>query len=171
MQYSSDGGKTFSRMNESEKHVDNHLKAARENDPNYILVGYDGGLYESFDKTKNWKFIDNLPLTQFYKIAVDDDYPFYNVYGGTQDNNTQGEFPQEQTIFTELEILDWFILLGGDGHQPAIYLVTQILYMSNGKEETLIDTIELLEKYLYIKPQPKLGEKTEKDTIGTLQYL
>ena len=40
----------------------------------------------------------------FIKLLVDDDYPFYNVYGGTQDNNTQGGNPQEQTIFTELEI-------------------------------------------------------------------
>ena len=118
MQYSSDGGKTFSRMNESEKHVDNHAVAFRKNDPNYILVGCDGGLYESFDKTKNWKFIDNLPLTQFYKIAVDDDYPFYNVYGGTQDNNTQGA-PSRTDNIHGIRNSDWFILLGGDGHQPA----------------------------------------------------
>ena len=55
MQVSSDGGKTFTRMNETEKHVDNHAVAFKKNDPNYILVGCDGGLYESFDKTKNWK--------------------------------------------------------------------------------------------------------------------
>ena len=58
MQVSFDGGKTFTRMNESEKHVDNHTHL--KTDKNYLLVGCDGGLYESFDKTKNWKFIDKF---------------------------------------------------------------------------------------------------------------
>ena len=55
-----------------------------------MLIGTDGGIYESFDDSASWKFVGNLPLTQFYKLAVDDAEPFYNVYGGTQDNNTQG---------------------------------------------------------------------------------
>ena len=118
MQVSYDGGKTFGRMNESEKHVDNHAVAFKKSDPNYILVGCDGGLYESFDRTKNWKFVDNLPLTQFYKIAVDDAEPFYNVYGGTQDNNTQGA-PSRTDNIHGIRNSDWFIVLGGDGHQPA----------------------------------------------------
>ena len=90
VQVSDDGGKTFNRMSEKGKHSDNHSMTFKKNDPNYLLVGTDGGIYESFDDTKTWKFINNLPLTQFYKLAVDDSYPFYNIYGGTQDNNTQG---------------------------------------------------------------------------------
>ena len=61
------------------------LNDISENDPNYLLVGTDGGIYESFDDSKTWKFVNNLPLTQYYKLAVDDAYPFYNIYGGTQD--------------------------------------------------------------------------------------
>ena len=117
MQYSSDGGKTFSRMNESEKHVDNHAVAFRKNDPNYILVGCDGGLYESFDKTKNWKFIDNLPLTQFYKIVLmmiihftmfTEELRIIILKTPSRTDNIHG-----------IRNSDWFILLGGDGHQPA----------------------------------------------------
>ena len=118
MQVSFDGGKTFSRMNESEKHVDNHAVAFKKNDENYLLIGCDGGLYESFDKTKNWKFVNNMPITQFYKIAVDDAFPFYNVYGGTQDNNTQGG-PSRTDNLHGIRNSDWFVVLGGDGHQPA----------------------------------------------------
>ena len=62
----------------------------KANDPNYMLIGTDGGIYESFDDSETWKLL--VPLTQFYKLAVDDAEPFYNVYGGTQDNNTQGTF-------------------------------------------------------------------------------
>ena len=87
---SENGGKEFNNMKEKKKHSDNPAMVFKENDPNYILVGTDGGIYETFDDTKNWKFAANLPITQFYKLAVDDAYPFYNIFGGTQDNNTQG---------------------------------------------------------------------------------
>ena len=90
MQVSDDGGKTFRRVEEKDKHSDNHAIAFRKDDPDYLLVGTDGGIYESLDLAKTWRFVANLPVTQFYKIAVDDDAPFYNVYGGTQDNSTQG---------------------------------------------------------------------------------
>ena len=87
---SEDGGSTFYEMKENNKHSDNHALVFKSKDPNYLLFGSDGGLYESLDNTKNWKFVNNLPLTQFYKLALDDATPFYNIYGGTQDNNTQG---------------------------------------------------------------------------------
>ena len=118
VQVSDDGGKTFYRMNERNKHSDNHSMTFKKNDPNYLLVGTDGGIYESFDDTKSWKYVNNLPLTQFYKLAVDDSYPFYNIYGGTQDNNTQGG-PSRTFRSNGIVNSDWFVLLGGDGHQPA----------------------------------------------------
>ena len=118
MQVSEDGGKTFKRMKEERKHSDNHALAFSKNDPDYLLVGTDGGLYESFDHAENWRFIANLPLTQFYKVAVDDAEPFYNIYGGTQDNNTQGG-PSRTDNIHGIRNADWFITLFGDGHQPA----------------------------------------------------
>jgi photosystem II stability/assembly factor-like uncharacterized protein len=115
---SEDGGKTFHRVNVNNKHVDDHAIAFRPDDPNYLLVGCDGGLYESFDLTQTWKYVANLPVTQFYKIALDDATPFYNVYGGTQDNNTQGG-PSRTDNRHGIQNSDWFVVLGGDGHQPA----------------------------------------------------
>ncbi|MBT7574124.1 MAG: glycosyl hydrolase, partial [Flavobacteriaceae bacterium] len=61
VQVSDDGGKTFYRMNEGNKHSDNHSMTFKKNDPNYLLVGTDGGIYESFDDTKSWKYVNNLP--------------------------------------------------------------------------------------------------------------
>ena len=156
-----DGGKTFTRMNESEKHVDNHAVAFKKDDPNYILVGCDGGLYESFDRTKNWKFIDNLPVTQFYKIAVDDAEPFYYVYGGTQDNSTQGA-PSRTDNTHGIRNSDWFIVLGGDGHQPATEPGNPNIVYAQWQQGNLNRHDRLTGENVYIKPQPALGEKTER---------
>ena len=161
MQVSKDGGRTFKRMNETEKHVDNHAVAFKKNDPNYILVGCDGGLYESFDKTKNWRFIDNLPITQFYKIAVDDDKPFYNVYGGTQDNNTQGS-PSRTDNIHGIRNSDWFIILGGDGHQPATEPGNSNIVYAQWQQGNLNRHDRRTGENINIKPQPELGEKNER---------
>ena len=58
---------------EKDKHSDNHSIAFRMDDPDYLLVGTDGGIYETFDLAKTWRFVANLPITQFYKVAVDED--------------------------------------------------------------------------------------------------
>jgi len=161
MQVSIDGGKTFTRMNEKEKHVDNHAVAFKADDPNYILVGCDGGLYESFDKTVNWKFVDNLPLTQFYKIAVDDAEPFYHVYGGTQDNNTQGAPTQTDNVHG-IRNSDWFVLLGGDGHQPATEPGNPNIVYVQWQRGNLNRHDRATGENIYIQPQPELGEKNDR---------
>ena len=117
-QISEDGGKTWANINNQYKHVDDHAIAFRADDPDYILFGSDGGLYESYDQEKSWRFINNLPVTQFYKVAVDDAEPFYNVYGGTQDNNSQGG-PSRTDNRHGIRNSDWFITLFADGHQSA----------------------------------------------------
>jgi len=85
IQVSDDGGENFRRLKEQSKHSDNHAIAFRKDEPDYLLVGTDGGVYESFDLAENWRFMANIPITQYYKLAVDDALPFYNIYGGTQD--------------------------------------------------------------------------------------
>jgi photosystem II stability/assembly factor-like uncharacterized protein len=161
MQVSEDGGKTFRRMKESHKHSDNHAIAFRKDDPNYMLVGTDGGLYETFDNTENWRFINNLPITQFYKVAVDDSEPFYNIYGGTQDNSTQGG-PSRTDNVHGIRNSDWFLTLGGDGHQPATEPGNPNIVYSEWQEGNLNRIDMTTGEITYIQPQPEEGDPFER---------
>lgn len=161
MQVSEDGGKTFYRMKEQFKHSDNHAIAFREDDPDYLLVGTDGGLYESFDRTETWKFIPNLPVTQYYKVAVDDKEPFYTIYGGTQDNNTHAG-PSRTDNFHGIRNADWSITVGGDGHQPAVEPGNPDIIYSQSQEGHLYRVDRTTGEIVFIQPQPGEGEGFER---------
>ncbi|HEX8251944.1 MAG TPA: glycosyl hydrolase [Thermoanaerobaculia bacterium] len=109
-----DGGKTFTRAGEKWKHVDNHAIWIDPENTDHLLVGCDGGLYESWDLAKTWDFKENLPVTQFYRISADDALPFYHVYGGTQDNFSLGG-PSRTASAQGITNADWYVTLGGDG--------------------------------------------------------
>ena len=97
-------------------HVDHHAFAFDPSDPEHILNGNDGGLYQSFDSGKSWQWFGNLPISQFYNIDVDDAQPFYNVYGGLQDNGSL--MGPSRTLFGGIPNYTWISIGGGDGMQP-----------------------------------------------------
>lgn len=161
MQVSDDGGKSFRRVKEQYKHSDNHAMAFRADDPDYLLVGSDGGLYESFDLAENWRFIKNLPLTQFYKLALDDATPFYNIYGGTQDNNTQYG-PSRTDNQQGIQNSDWRVVLGGDGHQPATEPGNPDIVYAEWQQGNLNRIDMTTGEIVAIQPQPAAGEDYER---------
>src|SRR5256885_15947565 len=114
-----DGDKTFHSLGETAKHVATHAIGINPAHERNFLVGGDGGFYESFDAGATWDFKANLPVTQFYKIAVDEAAPVYNVYGGTQDNFSLGG-PSRTLNVHGITNQDWFVTVGGDGFQSRV---------------------------------------------------
>jgi photosystem II stability/assembly factor-like uncharacterized protein len=116
---SDDGGRTLRPLGERSKHVDNHVIWIDPTNTNHYLVGCDGGVYESFDRAATWDFKSNMPITQFYDVTTDNATPFYNVYGGAQDNFNMGG-PSRTRSASGIVNSDWFVTQGGDGFRTQV---------------------------------------------------
>lgn len=113
-----DGGKTWKDISTNGRHVDDHALWIDPNDTEHYLIGGDGGIYETWDGGTTFDFKENLPVTQFYRVFVDDAEPFYNVYGGTQDNNSMGG-PSRNLSRSGVTSDEWYVTMGGDGFWAA----------------------------------------------------
>lgn len=112
---SEDGGKTFSNLItwSSGVHPDHHAFWIHPSDPNFLIDGNDGGLAISRDRGKTWRFVENLPLAQFYHINYDEEIP-YNVMGGMQDNGSWIG-PSEVWMSGGIQNHHWQEIAFGDG--------------------------------------------------------
>ncbi len=159
---SDDGGETMEILGDGrQKHSDNHAFWIDPANPQHLLAGTDGGLYETFDHGTTWRHFGNLPIAQFYKLALDNASPFYNILGGAQDLGTLLG-PSRTTSFEGVRNQDWSIPMGADGYACAfdpelpdlIYLQWQVghLYRYDRQTGEAID----------IQPQPQPGEAPER---------
>jgi photosystem II stability/assembly factor-like uncharacterized protein len=156
---SHDGGKTWKRMGNNDRHVDDHALWIDPKDTKHFIIGGDGGIYETFDKGKNYIFKSNLPVTQFYRVAVDNSEPFYWVYGGTQDNNSLGG-PNQNISSKGVTAGEWKTTLGGDGFWQAIDPEDPNIVYSEYQYGNVYRYDKKSGERLLIKPQPQKDELT-----------
>jgi len=158
---SEDGGKTWTRLSDKFRHVDDHALWIDPDNTDHLYIGGDGGIYETYDRGQTWRHVRNLPLGQFYRIQPDNDEPFYNICGGTQDNNSLCA-PSRTTVIHGVTNSDWRIILGGDGYEPQfdpndpniIYPQYQYGGLARYDKRTM--------ERVYIAPHPKEGEPAYK---------
>jgi len=154
---SNDGGKNFNRIPKKLKHVDNHCLWIDPTNTKHMLIGTDGGLYETWDEMANWNWRANLPTIQFYRVAVDNDWPFYNVYGGTQDNNSLGG-PSQTINRRGIINSDWIVTNGGDGFESATDPEDPNIVYAQAQYGWLVRFNKQTGEKTPIQPQPRYKE-------------
>jgi photosystem II stability/assembly factor-like uncharacterized protein len=107
---SRDGGQDFHTLGDKQLHSDHHALWIDSQDRHHLVVGGDGGLSDSYDGGAQWHHIENLPIGQFYTVAVDGRRP-YRICGGMQDNGCW--------YGSSTTTRDWNRLIGADGFRCA----------------------------------------------------
>ncbi len=125
---SDDGGRSFRARGARNLHPDCHAMWIDPAEPAHMLLGTDGGVFQSFDRGAGWDYLNNLAIGEFYTVTTDTRRPYW-IYGGLQDNQTWGG-PSHSRFDPESWLDDpkhngitndqWFCLGGGDGFYVAI---------------------------------------------------
>ncbi|MDH3814180.1 MAG: glycosyl hydrolase [Acidobacteriota bacterium] len=157
LQVTFDGGKTFKRLFKRNKHVDNHALWIDPDNTDHFIVGCDGGIYETFDLGQNYRYFENFPITQFYRVSVDNSKPFYYVYGGTQDNNSMGG-PSRTLYSSGISNEDYFITVGGDGYETVVDPTNPNIVYSQWQYGGLVRYDRVSGEQIDIQPQEEPGE-------------
>ncbi|MCB1602942.1 MAG: hypothetical protein KDI66_23215, partial [Xanthomonadales bacterium] len=145
------------RVGEKHKHVDNHVLWIDPDNTDHLLAGCDGGVYQSFDRGGTWQWFRNLPLSQFYKVGLDNAMPFYNIYGGTQDNNSVGGPSRTRTTHGIVNS-DWFITLEGDGFQTVVDPTDDNIVYSQAQHAVLVRYDRRTGESVDVQPQAGADE-------------
>jgi photosystem II stability/assembly factor-like uncharacterized protein len=155
---SKDAGKTLTPFAAGGVHSDHHALWIGDDDPDHMILGGDGGVYTSYDAGRTWDHTESIVAGQFYAIAVDDAQPFYNVYGGLQDNQTWGGPSRTRTTFGPTNA-DWFRMAGGDGFYAVPDPLDNSLVYAESQQGGVVRYDERTGQTKNIRPAPKPGER------------
>ncbi len=154
--YSNDGGYSFADASDEGGwlHSDMHALWINPKNTNQLYLGTDGGVYFSLDRGATWIFVQNLPVGQFYHVAVDNETP-YNIMGGLQDN---GSWIAPSAAPGGITNASWKSLYGGDGFwvQPDPNDANIVYAESQGGNVGRIN--KSTAKSVNIQPQQGAGE-------------
>jgi len=154
-----DGGKTWKAIGNNKRHVDDHAYWIDPKHTDHMLIGCDGGVYETWNGGKTFIFKNTLPVTQFYRVWADNSKPFYWVYGGTQDNNSLGG-PSRNLRKGGVTGAEWVVTVGGDGFWQAADPNNPDIVYSAYQYGNIFRYDRKSGERIKIKPMPKEGEKT-----------
>ena len=157
--FTEDGGKTWQGISISKRHVDDHAFWQDPKNTEHFIIGGDGGVYESWDNGSSFVYKNTLPVTQFYRVSVDNTKPFYWIYGGTQDNNSLGG-PSQNLRNGGVSSSEWIATLGGDGFFQASDPGNPNIVYSAYQYGNIFRYDRLSGEKIKIKPQPEKDEET-----------
>ncbi|NOY51983.1 MAG: glycosyl hydrolase [Chlorobi bacterium] len=158
-QYTTDAGKTWKKVGNNKRHVDDHAMWIDPEHTTHFFIGGDGGVYESWDGGKTYLYKNNLPVTQFYRVGLDNTEPFYWVYGGTQDNNSLGG-PSRNLKSGGVGSDEWVVTLGGDGFWQASEESNPDIVYSAYQYGNIYRYDRRSGEKIKVKPTPRKGELT-----------
>lgn len=156
-----DGGKTWKNVGNKYRHVDDHAMWIDPANTDHFLIGGDGGIYETWNAGQDFHFKNNLPVTQFYRVNVDNSEPFYYVYGGTQDNNSMGGPSRNLSSYGVIND-EWFVTNGGDGFWTAADPVDPNIVYAEAQYGNVVRYDRRSGEAMDIRPEPRKGEDTYK---------
>ena len=168
---SDDAGKTFREHANRKPHVDYHAFEINPDDTDHLLMGTDGGAYQSFDRGASWQFIDTVAVGQFYNIALDLRDP-YRIAGGLQDNGTwlganrsmwdSGPEAFMGSNAVGITSAEWKFISGGDGFHAAFELAhpkgEHDYFYSESQGGYLVRTDLTTGVAKRLRPSPKEGQ-------------
>jgi photosystem II stability/assembly factor-like uncharacterized protein len=155
---SRDGGKTLLPFATGGVHSDHHALWINDDNPQQMILGGDGGLYLSWDAGRTWDHVESIVAGQFYAIAVDDALPFYNVYGGLQDNQTWWGPSRTRNVFGPTNA-DWARMAGGDGFYAVPDPLDHNLVYAEMQQGGVVRYDARTGQTKNIRPTPKAGER------------
>ncbi len=147
---SNNGGKTVyygPKFKFWQLHPDQHAIWIDPKDPQRIIIGNDGGVYMTDNNGSSWKFLDHLPVEEFYQISVTEQHPFM-ICGGIQDNGSWCG-PSRNLVVSGVQNSNWVTVSGGDGqyvlpspnHPDIVYAEDQNGYIKRVNLKTKVETV------------------------------